>query len=339
MNVSHPASLALDLLWAKTKRDGALTVEVWHPLRAHMWDSAAVAGWLWDNWLPRSVRDLLGNGTESRSLYRWLSGLHDLGKASVAFQTKALDMAATVDAAGLPCDHTPAHASEAPHGLVSGIALVDSFMRKGWPVQEAEWMGLIVGGHHGKFPAVDWLDPQRRPDRQLLGDESWTVAREALFVAVTESLGCRLDRWRGRAIPVPAQLVLTGAAIPDFRAPLSTAVLMTESVRPQERRRWKREDCHWISGTRASSTTSMKGLHSACRPKLSRCTHYCTRGAYIVPTAEVGGNVEDDHYGGIGWHVEHRACGTARRSPHGLHRGDLVRGVVVRVVYGPLPSI
>jgi hypothetical protein len=56
-----------------------------------MWDSAAVAGWLWDNWLPRSVRDLLGGGTESRSLYQWLSGLHDRGKGSVAFQNQALD--------------------------------------------------------------------------------------------------------------------------------------------------------------------------------------------------------------------------------------------------------
>ncbi|MFS8523207.1 MAG: HD domain-containing protein, partial [Micromonosporaceae bacterium] len=91
---------AVSALWAKTARDASAPSR-WHPLLAHMWDSAATADWLWD-WLPPSVRHLLG-GDPGRELYRWLAALHDLGKASVAFQTKAPQLAAAVEAAGLPC--------------------------------------------------------------------------------------------------------------------------------------------------------------------------------------------------------------------------------------------
>ncbi|MFF4148228.1 HD domain-containing protein, partial [Streptomyces sp. NPDC001698] len=41
--------------WAKHERDS----DGWLPLWRHMEDSAAVAGRLWDEWLPLSVRRLI----------------------------------------------------------------------------------------------------------------------------------------------------------------------------------------------------------------------------------------------------------------------------------------
>jgi hypothetical protein len=56
---------------------------------------------------------------------------------------------------------------------------------------------------------------------------------------------------------------------------------------------------------------------------------------------EVGSGVEDDHYGGIGRHIEHDSCGGADRPPHWMRGDDLVvyalkAVAVVRVMYGPL---
>ncbi|MFF4147360.1 HD domain-containing protein, partial [Streptomyces sp. NPDC001698] len=42
-------------VWAKHERDS----DGWLPLWRHMEDSAAVAGRLWDEWLPLSVRRLI----------------------------------------------------------------------------------------------------------------------------------------------------------------------------------------------------------------------------------------------------------------------------------------
>jgi len=201
---------ALRVLWAKTARERTAP-DSWHPLLAHMWDSAATADWLWD-WLPPSVKRLLG-GDPARELYRWLAALHDLGKASVAFQTKVPQLAAAVESAGLRCGAPPPDANTAPHGLVSGLALVDALVTRGWRIGEAEWLGLLVGGHHGKFPDSDWLAPMKRPAVRLLGGPEWSRAREELLDLVTRELGVDLDAWRGRSVPIAAQLALTGAVI------------------------------------------------------------------------------------------------------------------------------
>ncbi|WP_349775385.1 HD domain-containing protein [Streptomyces vilmorinianum] len=43
-------------LWAKHDRD----CDGWAPLWQHLEDSAALAGLLWDRWLPGGVRRLIG---------------------------------------------------------------------------------------------------------------------------------------------------------------------------------------------------------------------------------------------------------------------------------------
>ncbi|MFJ4585622.1 HD domain-containing protein, partial [Streptomyces echinatus] len=74
------------LVWAKHDRDG----DGWLPLWRHMEDSAAVAGLLWDFWLPANVQRLIsevfpGGEGDARGLVTWLAGVHDIGKATPAF--------------------------------------------------------------------------------------------------------------------------------------------------------------------------------------------------------------------------------------------------------------
>lgn len=62
-------------VWAKRDRDA----DGWLPLWRHMEDSAAVAGLLWDEWLPFGVRRLIaealpGGEGDGRRLVVWLAG-------------------------------------------------------------------------------------------------------------------------------------------------------------------------------------------------------------------------------------------------------------------------
>jgi hypothetical protein len=78
----------------------------WLPLWRHMEDSAAVAGRLWDEWLPLSVRTLIatalpGGESDARRLVVWLASVHDIGKATPAFGRQAAPAPAPA-AAGQP---------------------------------------------------------------------------------------------------------------------------------------------------------------------------------------------------------------------------------------------
>jgi CRISPR-associated endonuclease/helicase Cas3 len=79
-------SAAARSVWAKSlNEDGA-----WLPLWQHMDDSAAIAGGLFDRWLPPHVVGLLanlfdGDRAAARTAMTLLAGLHDLGKVTPAF--------------------------------------------------------------------------------------------------------------------------------------------------------------------------------------------------------------------------------------------------------------
>ena len=86
-------------VWAKSvDQDGG-----WLPLWQHMDDSADVAGALFDGWLASSCRALLaakfgGDVDQARAAVRFLAGIHDLGKATPAFQDKVDEVFGPMDA-------------------------------------------------------------------------------------------------------------------------------------------------------------------------------------------------------------------------------------------------
>jgi hypothetical protein len=72
-----PLSEAAGCVWAKSRRSD----DGWLPLWRHLDDAAAVAGRLWDEWLPGSVRDRISGclprgDAAGRSLLVWLAGVH-----------------------------------------------------------------------------------------------------------------------------------------------------------------------------------------------------------------------------------------------------------------------
>ena len=76
-------------LWAK--KDASDGEEKWLPLRDHLEDTGGVCGLLWDHWLCDGQRRVIAgeNGEKvGRQIVTFLGYIHDLGKATPAFQIK-----------------------------------------------------------------------------------------------------------------------------------------------------------------------------------------------------------------------------------------------------------
>ncbi|MFH8410747.1 CRISPR-associated helicase Cas3' [Streptomyces sp. NPDC018019] len=205
------------LVWAKTWRPGwgreTPPGALWHSLIAHVWDSGHAAGWLWDHLLAHRVRqvlaaDLEGGDASARARVRWLAAAHDLGKATPPFAGLDGQRRAELVAAGLPVDLSVK--GTLPHGWLSGRLVYDALCEQGWQEETAEYVALVLAGHHGVFPGVGWLGERLRPKRR--GTGPWQqVQAEVLDAAVSGSGAAPyLERWRERVPSVPAQLVQAG---------------------------------------------------------------------------------------------------------------------------------
>ncbi len=210
--------------WGKTRPDDGS----WLPLPVHLEDTAAVAGWLWDHWLPPITRARIaaavgGDADAARALYLWAAGVHDVAKLAPAFAGKARDvgMSSLVDAmerAGLPCPFVPRD-DRAHHGIMGHVAVQDWLIRtRGLNRRAAESVAVLIGGHHGVPPAKNLLlkvrtnyDPRRRSPGW--GEPAWAAARDN----VLEVMACRTGADQAFAalppdgLPLPAQVDLSAA--------------------------------------------------------------------------------------------------------------------------------
>lgn len=138
-------SPAAQSLWAKSTED-----EQGHALIGHLLDVAACAEALLER-EPTSTRRLYAQdfqAEEGKALH-WviaLVGLHDLGKASPAFQHKWLPGAQRVWNHGLTWDGTPPNVR---HGVVTHELLTLFLENQGWRFRIANQIGDAVGAHHG----------------------------------------------------------------------------------------------------------------------------------------------------------------------------------------------
>lgn len=202
-----------DALWAKTERTRG---PGWHPLRGHLIDTLHAAQAIWDNWLAPGARHELGRWlpdgeADGRRLLGWLAGVHDLGKASPAFQIQAAEQARRVRA-NLPLPEVLADRHLCPHGNAGGAALVEELTsRYGWSRGQTKWVASIVQGHHGVFADEGWpREVTRRP--HLYGSGPWQDARRQLFEEMTERADAtgRLQAWASVRVPEAVQLALAG---------------------------------------------------------------------------------------------------------------------------------
>ncbi|MGW5235999.1 CRISPR-associated helicase Cas3', partial [Streptomyces nodosus] len=211
-------------VWAKHERDS----DGWLPLWRHMEDSAAVAGRLWDEWLPLSVRRLIagalpGGEADARRLVVWLAGVHDIGKATPAFACQVEQLAQVMRGRGLDMRSRQAMGADrrlAPHGLAGQVLLGEWLEeRHGWTVKQTGQFTVVVGGHHGVPPEhgqIQALDrhPQllrtHGPSRAL-----WKQVQQELLDACADEFGVResLAVWRAVKLPQPVQVLLSALVI------------------------------------------------------------------------------------------------------------------------------
>nr|WP_203950175.1 CRISPR-associated helicase Cas3' [Microbispora rosea] len=224
--LSHPfvenLSSAARAVWAKHDRDS----DGWLPLWRHMADSGAVAGLLWDEWVPVRTRRLLSAAlpegeADARRLLVWSATTHDIGKATPAFACQVELLADGMRAEGLempPRKQFPDR-KLAPHGL-AGLVLLQEWLveRYGWRKQAALQFAIVAGGHHGVPPtALDIKEVIDRP-RLLRTPECASLWRDVQWefldwCAELCQVRERFPEWREVKLPQQAQVLLTGLVI------------------------------------------------------------------------------------------------------------------------------
>ncbi|MBQ0967492.1 CRISPR-associated helicase Cas3' [Streptomyces sp. RK23] len=211
-------------VWAKhdRKTDG------WLPLWRHMEDSAAVAGLLWDRWLPVAVRRLIAEAmprgeSDARVLAVWLAGVHDIGKATPAFACQVDQLADAMRDQGLEMRSARALGPDrriAPHGLAGQVLLGEWLEdRHGWTPARTGQFTVAVGGHHGVPPEHGQIKTLYEHEELLrtpgTSSHVWRQVQTELLDACAEHFGVAelLSGWRGVRLPQPVQVLLTALVI------------------------------------------------------------------------------------------------------------------------------
>ena len=156
-------------LWGK-KNINNNNEKQWLPLIAHLVDTKNVIGWLYNHWLDDGQREILNqdfdDNEEVQNLVEFLGYIHDIGKATPAFQTKKsfvrnedLDQELLeklirngfngLDELNLQEPRKSLHA-------VAGETILEN-------AGLCESVGAIIGGHHGK-PQEEYFDYEDQLD-------------------------------------------------------------------------------------------------------------------------------------------------------------------------------
>lgn len=208
---------ALGVLWGKSaERAGGRK----NLLLEHLLDTAAVAECMWDGFLAPSTRrlvdELAGGAGRGRRFFAWLCGIHDIGKATPAFQRMWPEGAAAVRAAGLLWSE-PAVAKHAwRHDRAGAYVLRRLLPPAGWAAEHVEWMWPLIAGHHGAFPSPATVLPPRQGRGQHAGGEAWARVQDALLRRFTAEVGAGAKPGEMAPARLPsraAQLHLSGLIV------------------------------------------------------------------------------------------------------------------------------
>ncbi|MEU3215404.1 type I-E CRISPR-associated protein Cse1/CasA [Streptomyces sp. NPDC006971] len=210
--------------WGKHDR----ATEEWLPLWRHMADSAAVAGRLWDEWIPENVKELIAAPlpqglADARRLAVFLASAHDIGKASPAFACQVDGLAHRMRRAGLDMPDQKQFGVDrrlAPHGL-AGQLLIQEWLteRHGWTSRASGQFAIVAGGHHGTPPDHQQIhDLRSRPRLLRTSGESeavWRSVQYELLDACARRAGVegRFEEWQSVRLPQPVQVALTAIVI------------------------------------------------------------------------------------------------------------------------------
>ncbi len=209
--VDTVTSLQVASLWGKSPERGGGTTNL---LLQHLLDAMAVGELCWDRFIAPALRrrlDGVAAGGDGRRLYAWLCALHDIGKASPAFQRLQPSLAAAVSAAGLPCPPKPSANWPRWRHERAGALMLRELLRDPWALDESlearAWVWPLIAGHHGIFPdsgqvSLAAQDYERR--RDLHGDGPWVAVHRLVLEIVTAAAGWP-DLAGARPIGTPAR--------------------------------------------------------------------------------------------------------------------------------------
>lgn len=210
-------SAAARAVWAKDdeKADG------WLPLYRHMSDTAAIAPYLWSEWVPQNVRALIaddfeGDQTVAERCVVWLAGVHDLGKATPSFAMQVARHQATMRDLGFDFPIHKQLRSRTPHSVASQLLLRDWLVRNySFTPAVAETYAVIPGSHHGVTPSAQVLqEASFRP--QLLGESTiWrtTQTEFAAYAASIAGVDQDLHIWATNPLRARSQILITAIVI------------------------------------------------------------------------------------------------------------------------------
>ena len=228
MNVYDKHIMAL---WAK--KEERASGFYWLPLMIHLTDTMNVSGWLWNSWLSDSQRQFCissispANEETALNLAKFLGAIHDLGKATPAFQIqKGFNNSPDLDkvllekleisgftgiSSRLLADYQKTH-----HTIAGESLLKNKFHVK-------DDIGSIIGGHHGK-PVDDKdmisLEHQSAYSAHYYQSEyensdiyrKWETVHQSIFKWALEASGFR-DVKELPEISQPAQVIYSGLLI------------------------------------------------------------------------------------------------------------------------------
>lgn len=220
----HPWSGTVGALWGKTGE-----AETWLPLWRHLEDAAHVAGLLWDHWLPMSVKAhiaaaLPGGLDDGRVLLTWLAGIHDIGKATPAFQIKARPTAPHLTDrlrdVGLDLDVPLADTRHAPHGALGHVLLLEWLRAQhelGTPSahRAAKAIAVAVGAHHGVLAGPSDLERLAQKWSYRGQTPIWAQAQAELLDGMAHATGAdeRLPAWLTHPLPPTVQALLAATVV------------------------------------------------------------------------------------------------------------------------------
>lgn len=202
-------------MWAKMSS----SERKWLPLLIHMSDTAAVSEYLWKTWISDAVKHLLSealdqSGSDIRplDLVKFFAASHDIGKASPAFQAKALsaggpELYDRVRQNGLRFSNN-IDIRTIPHAAIS-LAIME---RNGI----SRSVSIVAGSHHGITPSRDLIS-QRKLSGYMsstgFGNPEWIGVQDTLLERACLLSGTTKEQMCDLRLPTYAQDALTGITI------------------------------------------------------------------------------------------------------------------------------
>lgn len=207
-----------------------------YPLAAHLLDSYAATVALWDAWLAPRLRDLLTDSIapgDPDLARRWVAlavGLHDVGKATGAFQLQSYVAPQTKPSYGQVSDggnstpgwrdvvgaevcgrslevpdegvvqmmRDPSRRTSRRHEYLAFTALTGkSIGPDSWPDLAKQWLPTCTSGHHGTWHAP--TDPDVPDIADYLCQGGWSDVQQDVIAAV--SAAADLDHRGAPALP------------------------------------------------------------------------------------------------------------------------------------------